>query len=214
MTILPGSPGSSEEAAAMSDSTADSPTRVRESGMPPVEYWETLLDPETMLDALGLVPGRHGTAVELGCGYGTITLPVAKRVGILRTFDIEPRMVMQTSKRLKAAGLENATVEVRDVVADGYGLDAEIDAVLLMNILHCEEPVAMMRQAAELLVPGGIVYASHWRHDETTPRGPPLDIRPWPEQLKQWALETGVLEVESGPTDCPPWHYGWAFRRV
>ena len=30
--------------------------------------------------------------------------------------------------------------QVRDVVADGYGLeDGSADAVLLMNILHCED---------------------------------------------------------------------------
>ncbi|CAE7450683.1 unnamed protein product, partial [Symbiodinium pilosum] len=187
--------------AAMSDTSADSPTRVRESGMPPVEYWETLVDPEAMLDALGFTSGCHRK--------------VAKRCESVETFDIEPRMVVQTEKRLQAAGLGNVNAQVRDVVADGYGLDeGTADAVLLMNILHCEEPVAMLRQAASLLSDRGVVYASHWRYDDTTPRGPPLAIRPRPEQLKQWAMETGLLEVAVGPVDCPPWHYGWSFRRV
>jgi 16S rRNA A1518/A1519 N6-dimethyltransferase RsmA/KsgA/DIM1 with predicted DNA glycosylase/AP lyase activity len=33
-------------------------------------------------------------AVEVGCGYGTFTLPVAQRIrGTLHAFDIEPEMV-------------------------------------------------------------------------------------------------------------------------
>eukprot|EP00439_Symbiodinium_sp_Y106_P066082 s928_g10.t1 len=182
------SPDSPTQAGSMSDSTADSPTRVRESGMPPVEYWETLVDAETMPST----KLKTALVVELGCGYGTITLPVAKRCQSVRTFDIEPQMVAQTEKRLRGAGLSNVDVQVRDVVADGYGLeDGSADAVLLMNILHCEEPVRMLRQAAALLSDRGMVYASHWRYDESTPRGPPLTIRPRPEQLKQWAVETG-----------------------
>lgn len=31
--------------------------------------------------------------------------------------------------------------QVRDVVAHGYGLGAAVDAVLLMNILHCEAAI-------------------------------------------------------------------------
>ncbi|OLQ12974.1 hypothetical protein AK812_SmicGene3080 [Symbiodinium microadriaticum] len=214
-TMSDSSEGSPTQAGSMSDSTADSPTRVRESGMPPAEYWETLVDAEAMLDSLGFTPGSHDKVVELGCGYGTITLPVAKRCQSIRTFDIEPQMVVQTEKRLRVAGLSNVDVQVRDVVADGYGLeDGSADAVLLMNILHCEEPVQMLRQAASLLADRGTVYASHWRYDESTPRGPPMSIRPRPEQLKQWAVETGLLEVAAGPVDCPPWHYGWTFRRI
>ncbi|CAJ1393350.1 unnamed protein product [Effrenium voratum] len=189
--------------------------RVRESGMPPVDYWEELLHPEPTLDALGFTSGRHVRAVEFGCGYGTFTVPVAQRVQKLHTFDIEEHMVETSRQRLAAAGLEaRVELEVRDVLAQGYGLEAEADAVLLMNILHCQEPVQMLRQAAELLEDQGLVYAIHWRYDESTPRGPPMKIRPRPEQLADWAMQTGLLEVERGPIDCPPWHYGWTFRRA
>ncbi|CAE8635432.1 unnamed protein product [Polarella glacialis] len=191
-------------------------TRVRESGMPPVEYWETLVDPVTTLDRLGIVAGRHARMVELGCGYGTYTLVAAARVSELLTFDIDASMVDQTLQKLRAAELDkNVQASVRDVVAHGYGSEAEgCDAVLLFNILHCEDPVGMMHAAAATLQPGGRLYVTHWRHDHTTPRGPPLSIRPRPEQIEEWALATGILRTELGPVDCPPWHYGWAFSRI
>jgi len=184
--------------------------------MPPVEYWESLLDPEGTLDRLGFSRGLHARVAELGCGYGTFSLPVARRAGELMTFDLDEAMVRQTLSRASAAGLKNVRASVRDVVASGYGAEpGSCDAVLLMNILHCEEPVQMLCDAALALAPGrGRLYATHWRHDPSTPRGPPLDIRPKPEQLDEWASATGLLRVERGPIDCPPWHYGWVFARL
>lgn len=201
----------------VSDSAVQNATKkVRESGMPPMEYWETLFDTEATLDRLGLLPGVHSKVVEFGCGYGTFSLPVARRVLELKTFDIDRGMAELTDSRATATGLMNICTVVRDVVSDGYGLSLRsCDAVLLFNILHCDEPVPMLREAASLLCPGtGRLYATHWRHDSSTPRGPPLDIRPHPEQLEQWALATGLLRTLRGPIDCPPWHYGWVFERV
>jgi tRNA G46 methylase TrmB len=52
--------------------------KLRESGMPEEAYWETLLDAPLILDRLG-VDARLRDVVELGCGYGTFAIPVAKR---------------------------------------------------------------------------------------------------------------------------------------
>lgn len=195
--------------------TAVATARVRESGMPVVDWWEQLVSAESTLDLLGFVHGQHETIVEFGCGYGTFTIPVAERVHQLYSFDIDHEMVGKTQQRLlsQKPHLENVKLEVRDVVATGYGLDTPVDAVLLMNILHCEAPVQMLQQAADLLKPGGLIYATHWRYDSSTPRGPPMEIRPRPQQLEEWAVQTGLLEVARGPIDCPPWHYGYTFRR-
>mmetsp|Transcript_13995 Transcript_13995/g.41628 ORF Transcript_13995/g.41628 Transcript_13995/m.41628 type:complete len:263 (+) Transcript_13995:99-887(+) len=194
--------------------TAGENARVRESGMPPVDYWETLVDAEGTLDRLGLAPCKQLKVLEFGCGYGTFSVPVAKRVGELFTFDLDEGMVELTRKRALDEGLGNVRASVRDLVADGYGVEpGSVNAVLLMNILHCQDPVGMLRDAASLLPAGGLVYAYHWRYDEGTPRGPPMAIRPRPEQLEEWALATGLLRTLHGPVDCPPWHYGWVFER-
>jgi hypothetical protein len=82
--------------------------------------------------------------------------------------------------------------------------------VLLFNILHCEQPVRLLQHAASALQPGGEVLVIHWRYGDT-PRGPALQIRPQPEQIANWALETGRLRIKRGPIDLPPWHYGFRF---
>ena len=55
----------------------------RESGMPDEELWASFFNVESVLDKLGL-QSCAGDVVEFGCGYGTFTIPAARRV-ITRT---------------------------------------------------------------------------------------------------------------------------------
>ncbi|MEI6350395.1 MAG: class I SAM-dependent methyltransferase [Verrucomicrobiota bacterium] len=189
--------------------------KLRESGMPEEAYWETLFDVDLILDRLG-VDAPLKNVVELGCGYGTFTLPAARRIsGVLETFDIDPSMVERTRQRVEAEGLQNVSCHLRDVTKDGFGseLDSK-DACLLFNILHCEEPVRLLTVAARSVRLGGLVLVIHWRYDPATPRGPGMDIRPRPEQIATWAAQTGLLELVGASIDLPPWHYGMRFRRM
>ncbi len=188
--------------------------KLRDSGMPEEAYWETLFDVPLILDRLG-VDSTLQHVVELGCGYGTFTLPVARRIrGVLETVDIEPAMVERTRQRVRAAGLTNVVCTVRDVVTEGFGgVPGSRDAALLFNILHGEEPVRLLTEAARAVRPGGRVLVIHWRHDPATPRGPALDIRPRPEQILAWAARTGGLAPAGPVLDLPPWHYGLRLQR-
>lgn len=187
---------------------------LRESGMPPQDYWETLLDVPHILDAFAFGPATRDVA-ELGCGYGTFTLPLARRIGgTVHTFDIDAAMVATTAQRAAEAGLTNVQPVLRDVLANGFGRPASsCDTALLFNILHAEEPVALLRAARDVVRPGGLVAVIHWRSDITTPRGPSLAIRPRPEQIAAWATEAG-LEPAGGDFLLPPWHYGLKLRRT
>lgn len=179
--------------------------RIRDSGMPDEVYWESLFDVPLILSRLGIE--RFQDVAELGCGYGTFSIPVARTIrGILYTFDIDPAMVARTKER--GAGLP-IICELRDVVEQGFGV--QVESVLLFNILHCDQPVRLLRHAADALTPGGEVLVIHWRRDIATPRGPSLDIRPRPEQLAAWAEKAG-LEPVGKVIDLPPWHYGLRFR--
>ena len=188
--------------------------RLRESGMPEEAYWETLLDVPLILDRLGLDRTLRNV-VELGCGYGTFTLPVAQRIsGVVEAIDIEPAMVERTRQRAREAGLKNIICRQADVLTDGFGgKPGTRDACLLFNILHGEEPVRVLAEAARAVRPGGWVLVIHWRFDPTTPRGPALDIRPRPEQILDWAKQTGLLEPAGPMLDLPPWHYGLRLKR-
>lgn len=189
--------------------------KLRESGMPDEAHWESLFDVPLILDRLG-IDARFADVVELGCGYGTFTIPVARKVsGVLNTFEFEPEMIQRTERRAVEAGLTNVRCHQRDVFADGFDApDASYDACLLFNILHGEEPLRLLTEAARVTRVNGFVFVIHWRCDPRTPRGPSMDIRPRPEQIAAWAEAMGKLEREGEVIDLPPWHYGWRLRRV
>jgi SAM-dependent methyltransferase len=189
--------------------------KLRDSGMPDQTYWESLLDVPLILDRFGF-GSACGDVAELGCGYGTFTVPIAKRIrGRVHAFDIDPQMIESTRDRATAAGCTNVRVVLRDVLETGFDIEASAcDAVVLFNILHGERPVAILREAARILRPGGMVAVIHWRPDIDTPRGPSSDIRPSGTQVAAWAAETGNLRADNGAFDLPPWHYGLKLVRV
>jgi SAM-dependent methyltransferase len=189
--------------------------RLRESGTPEEAYWETLLDVELILNRME-IDQRLQSVVEMGCGYGTFTLPVAQRIsGVLTTFDIDPVMIERTRQRAAQAGVSKVVYVVDDVFANGFGGEpASKDACLLFNILHCEEPLRLLGEAARVVRLEGFIHIIHWRHDPATPRGPSMEIRPRPEQVVNWAKEAGLIASPEAVLDLPPWHYGIRLQRV
>jgi len=183
----------------------------RESSMPAQDDWEALFDIELILDRFGF----SGDVAELGCGYGTFTLPIARRTrGTVHAIDIDPSMVETVRRRAAEQQIANVVARVRDVATAGFGLpDSSCDACLLFNILHCESPVELIREARRVLRPRGTLAVIHWRSDIATPRGPSLDIRPTAPVIIEWARNAGALDVSDGPFTLPPWHFGVAFTR-
>ncbi len=183
--------------------------KIRDSGMPAVEYWESFFDPEACLTALGLV-AEHRNVADFGCGYGTFTVQAAMRVsGQVFAFDIDQRMLRHTARSAGRHDLGNIRFEQRDFAADGSGLaNASVDYAMLFNILHCEQPVALLAEAERILIPGGVAGLMHWRHDAETPRGPDLSIRPQPQQCLLWAERAGLVWRDQRVHQLPPWHYG------
>jgi ubiquinone/menaquinone biosynthesis C-methylase UbiE len=188
--------------------------KVRDSGMPEEEMWTGFFDPAKVLAVLGLDRGVQDL-VEFGCGYGTFTLAAAGSAsGTVHALDIEPEMVKVVRQKCCEAGIANVKATVRDFVAEGTGLaDNSMDAALLFNILHHEEPVALMKEAFRVLKPNGMLAVIHWNYDPATPRGPAMEIRPRPEQCIEWGRETGFRFKEQNRYDLPPYHYGLIFRK-
>ena len=117
--------------------------------MPDEAYWDSFFQPEGILDRL-LVTNKGGcyNLVEFGCGYGTFSLPAAKRTrGTVTALDIEPMMVELVAERAKADGLLNVRAELRDFVETQGAEDAVLSpserryqAELVTDVLE-QEPL-------------------------------------------------------------------------
>jgi ubiquinone/menaquinone biosynthesis C-methylase UbiE len=182
--------------------------KVGDSGMPEQAYWNSLFDIPGIVEWLD-VKSVGGPIVEIGCGYGTFTVPVARRaIGILYAFDIESGMLETAKKNASQAGLQNIRFVLRDILEEGTGLEAEsVGLVLLFNILHFGERRTMIEEAARVLKPSGTAAIIHWRKDIATPRGPAVHTRPDQETILGSARGLH-LHLKGTSRILEPYHWG------
>ena len=187
--------------------------KVRDSGMPSEAIWSSFFDVDAILDIMQ-VDQSINNLIEVGCGYGTFTIPAAKRIkGKLSAFDIEQEMIDYTKSKATQKNINNIEFINRDVIADGEGLTAgAIDYVMLFNILHLENPHELLNDVFYVLCKGGKAGIIHWRSDIDTPRGPDLTIRPKPEQCTEWARRAGFLILQQ-PQILEPYHFGLIIQK-
>jgi ubiquinone/menaquinone biosynthesis C-methylase UbiE len=151
--------------------------------------------------------------VEFGCGYGTFTMPASKAIkGKVYAIDIEEEMTKRVAERANEEKINNINTMLRDFVHEGSGLESKsTDYAMLFNILHAEKPEELLKEAYRILKTGGKLGVIHWNYDPETPRGPPIGIRPRPEQCAKWALEVG-FKFENRH-DLELYHYGLVFSK-
>jgi SAM-dependent methyltransferase len=187
--------------------------KIKESGMPEEQMWELFFDVKTIFEKLE-INNTIGILVDFGSGYGTFSLPAAELViGKVIALDIEDEMVNYLMEKVKDHNIKNIEVIKRDFVGQGTGLsDNSVDYVMLFNILHHDRPENLLGEALRILKSKGKVGIIHWNYDPNTPRGPPLAIRPRPEQLIMIAEKVGF--INSNLVDLKPFHYGIMLEKI
>jgi SAM-dependent methyltransferase len=187
--------------------------KIRDSGMPDPQMWESFFEPSCVLRRLGFSSSTEDVA-DLGCGYGTFSIPAAQLTsGTVYAFDIDPNMVAATDGNARSLGLSNVAAVERDFVAEGTGLaEGSMGYAMLFNVLHAQDATSLLREAFRILRTRGVLGIIHWVHDAGTPRGPDLSIRPRPEQCSTWAEQVGFV-LEGSPILLPPYHYGLVLRK-
>ena len=187
--------------------------KLKESGMPEEEMWKGFFNPDKILRTLGL-SNKVGDVVDFGCGYGSFAIPAAKIVkGKVYAIDIEPEMIKETQRKARKERLNNIEAILRDFMANGSGLEDEsVDYAFLFNILYTtQKPERLIREAHRVLRLNGKLGIIHWNYHPNPPRGPPMEMRPKPEQCIEWAESVGF----NSPTryDLKPYHYGIVLRK-
>ena len=176
--------------------------------------------------------------LDIGCGPGTITVDLARRVAPGRTLAIDraAEVIEQARAHALARGVD---IELR--TGDVYALelpDASFDVVHAHQVLqHLTDPVRALGELRRVLRPTGVLAArdSDYSCFSWAPRDPRLDR--WLELyqlvtrknggepdagplLKGWALAAGFRDVQASsstwtyadPDSCTWWGALWADR--
>jgi FkbM family methyltransferase len=115
--------------------------------------------PAGLFDLLAehIAPARRGTALDVGCGAGQFTIPLARHVGAVTAIDPLPDMLDHGRAAAALAGVTN--VDWR--VGDSTGLaELGVDGALLATFaasFHWTDRPAVLRVLAGLLAPGAVV---------------------------------------------------------
>ncbi|GAC1373153.1 MAG: methyltransferase domain-containing protein [Actinomycetota bacterium] len=97
--------------------------------------------------------------LDVGCGPGTITLDLARRVspGAVLGIDVAQAVVDEAEVARRQSGVDNASFAVGDVYALDHQ-DASFDVVHAHQVLqHLSDPVRALVEMRRVLRPGGVL---------------------------------------------------------
>jgi len=186
--------------------------------MPTAGWWEALWpDPAGVIAAVGFAHGMD--VVDLCCGDGWFTLPIAKVARRVIAIDIDPQMLDVARHRLAEGGVNNCefvmgnAYDLPDLVGHG------VDFVFMANAFHgVPDKPRLARTVSGILKSGGRFAVVNWHarpREETTvlgePRGPKTELRLSPEQTTA-SVEGEGLKLAMR-VEIPPYHYALVFVR-
>jgi SAM-dependent methyltransferase len=152
--------------------------------MPDADWWQALWpDPVTVLVEMGVRPGM--IVVDLCCGDGLFTAPLARIVDSVYAIDIDPAMLDRARALVAAAGATNCHLVVADATTFDAVVPEPVDYVFLANTFHgVPDQLGLARTVVAILKPEGLFGVVNWHRrprEETLvfgqPRGPRTEMR-------------------------------------
>ena len=148
--------------------------------------------PDQIMDALQI--GENSVVADLGAGGGWFTVRLAHRVGPngrVYAEDIQPQMIESIQRRRDRENLPNVET-VLGTAVDPKLPAGSLDAVLIVDAYHeIEQPVALLKNVAKALKPGGTIGIVNFKKDGGGP-GPDMDERVDAEQVIDDARAAGL----------------------
>jgi SAM-dependent methyltransferase len=186
--------------------------------MPDATWWETLWpDPARVLVEMGLRLGM--VVVDLCCGDGLFTAPLARLADRIYAIDIDPAVLDRAQTRVAEAGATNSNFIVADALTFNAVVPEPVDYVFLANTFHgVPDQCGPARAVAASLKPQGQFGIVNWHHrprEETVvlghPRGPKTEMRMDAEDVAAIVEPAGLLLNRI--VELPPYHYGAVLER-
>jgi SAM-dependent methyltransferase len=116
-----------------------------------------------LLESLRLAGGE--SVLEIGCGTGAVTLPLADAVGAhgrVVAVDISEPMLGSARQRVEESGLHNVTLLAGDAQVMAFEPAAFDIATSRMGVMFFADPVTAFRNIGGALKPGGRLVFACW----------------------------------------------------
>jgi ubiquinone/menaquinone biosynthesis C-methylase UbiE len=168
-------------------------------------------DCATMLAELRIQPGM--TAVDMGCGNGFYSLPIAELVGAhgrVLAVDIQPEMLRLLEARAKDAKVENIRT-IQGTLVDPQLPEEAVDLIICVDVYHeFSHPEQMLAAMRKSLKPTGQLVLAEFREED-----PAVPIKPLHKmskaQVRAELNANGFREVRD--FDGLPWQHLMFFAR-
>ena len=186
--------------------------------MPDADWWQALWpNPVTVLVEMGVRPGM--VVVDLCCGDGLFTAPLARIVDSVYAIDIDPAMLDRARALVAAASATNCHLVVADVMTFDAVVPESVDYVFLANTFHgVPDQPGLARTVVATLKPEGQFGVVNWHRrprEETVvlgqPRGPSTKMRIEACDVSVVVKPAGLLLNRT--VEFPPYHYGAIFAK-
>ncbi|MDA1000707.1 MAG: methyltransferase domain-containing protein [bacterium] len=149
---------------------------------------------EEWLDALGLQPGDR--VLDVGSGPGFVSLALAGRVGPGGAVYAIDRSA-EALACLEGFQKERGAAQIQRIAADAAALepaDFPADAAVISVVLHhADDPPGILRNVAQMLVPGGRALVAEFHPEGPCEQGPPREHRIAPECIQTWCQDAGLV---------------------
>ena len=181
--------------------------------MPDADWWQALWpDPAKILVEMGVEPGM--VAIDLCCGDGLFTVPLARIAKRVYAIDIDPVMLDRARARVAEARADNCEFVEADAMAVDAVVPEPVDYVFLANTFHgVPDQLGLARSVAASLKPKGLFGIINWhrRPREATvvlgqPRGPRTEMRIEANDVAAIVKPTGLSLNRT--IELPQYHYG------
>lgn len=148
--------------------------------------------PRTLLGSLGIQSGN--TVLDLGCGTGFWTLPLAELAGpsgVVWALDVSQEMLDALAERHPPETVRMLRSELPQIDLPS----AAVEHIWGAFVVHEVEPLAgLMAELRRVLHPGGQVAILDWRPDAASQDGPPPHHRLSPATVTEH-LQAAGFEV-------------------
>ena len=189
------------------------------TAMPDSNWWAALWPQlQQVLAALAVRPDTE--VVDLCCGDGLFTAPLALMSRRVIGIDLDPSMLALARAKVTATGATNCDLIEGDAYAVAELVQRPVNFVFMANTFHgVPDKPRLARSVAAILKPDGCFAVVNWHRrprEETTvlgqPRGPKTDMRMTLDDVAAVVEPAGL--VFARVVELPPYHYGAVFQTL